>query len=166
MPRFFLAGQIPTPVPSTLGEWLLCLVVVLVILDKLKAIFWNSRKGDQYVDQAQFSELKETMANYVTRIELKRLEDNIATLTAEHKELSKYTHDRVHELASSINQVHVRIEVLHRELHRDIEQMSATITERIEAHAGKVAALAVLVDHVKELQANALTAREQASKRG
>jgi len=144
-------GQIPTPIPSSLGEWVISLAMILIILDRGKALFWpNKPRTEQYVDQTQFSELKETLANYVTRIELKRLEDDIANLTAEHKELSKYTHDRVHELASSINQIHVRIEVLHRELHKDIENLSREVT-----------ALTVLVDHVKEIQSNLLTLREQ-----
>lgn len=130
---------------------MLCLACVVIILDRCKSLFWpNKARSEQCVDHDEFQELKTTLANYVTRVELQRIEQQLTNLHTEHKELSKYTHTRVHEMMNSINQVQVRLEVLHRDIHKDIEVVASTILGRIDGLNTKMAAMAVSVENLQK----------------
>lgn len=154
------AIDVPSPLPGDFGNWLFCMAMFLIIIDRAKAAFWppktrhdeSATRSELHeelqamkplladrVTKAEFQELKGALNGYVTRVELQRIDQKLSELTQGHSELAKYTNTRMHEMTGTVSAVQLRLEVLHREIHKDIETSMGQILNKLEGLSTKFA---------------------------
>lgn len=142
-------SEAPNPTPGQLGTWLMCGVVILIIIEKVQAIFFKEKPTEQQtVRQSELQSLradltkdiadvKTSLASYVTRLELVRIEDQIRNVTAEHKELSKSTQQRYETLAKDIADMRVTQERLNGAIRDEAIQTRDLILAKLNDLKGK-----------------------------
>jgi small-conductance mechanosensitive channel len=129
---FGLVAQTPNPPVNELGLFVLCGVVALIAGEKLKNIFWPARaRGEEYVKQAEFAEMRATLSNYVTRLELQRPEQQIVSLSADYKELSRSMQERYETMNRNLQDVRLSVEAVRREIHEEFSKLADKLLDRI-----------------------------------
>ena len=160
-----LFAQIPNPEFSPFGGWMISLAMFILILDRGSSFVerlrnWGKKKEDtpvavdvsklievtdKFVELADFKEMKAQLGSYATRFEISRVEEQISSLTASQKELSKYTQDQVTKLTEATHRVEVGVERMHREVSENIhaafgKTMSVLdrINSRVSTHEAQI----------------------------
>jgi len=129
-----LFAQEPYPVITVgeIGTWVMGLALILLILDRAKSLFWPSKPiAEEYIRRAELEEIKNKLENFVTRLELQRLEQQIINLGNDHKDLAKSTQLKYDDMCKSINELRVSIEQVRREVHVEINGAVDRIISRI-----------------------------------
>lgn len=143
---------------ADIGMVLTALAVILLVIDRVKTIFWPSKPMDEeyvrkaelsqelteiktshskYVDDLkidsndQIKDLKEKMETFVTRLELQRLESQILVLVNDHKDLVKWTATKYDDMSRSISDLRVSIEQVRREIRVETDNAADKIIRHI-----------------------------------
>lgn len=128
----FAQESYPVVPVGEIGTWVMGLALFLLILDRIKSLFWpNKTLGEEYVRRAELEEIKNKLENFVTRLELQRLEQQIINLGNDHKDLAKSTQTKYDDMCKSINELRVSIEQVRREVHIEINGAVERIITRI-----------------------------------
>jgi hypothetical protein len=134
-----LFAQEPTITTHEIGSVVLALMVVALFIERIKALFWSHPSTpklpiprlEEYIKRAELDELKAKLDNFVTRLEMQRLEQQLINLSNDHKDLAKTTAQKNDEMCKSINDIRVSIEQVRREIHVETNAAADRIINRI-----------------------------------
>lgn len=130
----FAQEQVPTLSFSDIGMVVMAVMVILLFVERVKSLFWPSMpRSEEYVKRAEFEELKNKLDNFVTRLELQRLEQQMINLAQDHKELAKSTTAKYDDMCKSLTDLRVTIEQVRREIHIEVSGVADKIVNRIIA---------------------------------
>lgn len=130
--------------PQDIGVLILSVSVLVIMADRIKALFFPNKSIDQeLVRKADLAEYKTNLmsllATYVSRLEMQKLEskfeilsDNQKTIADSHKALGDFTQKNVQDLLEKINAIAIRIEVMHRDISKEVGASGEKVIARLE----------------------------------
>lgn len=148
--------ELPAPGAQELGNWLLSFALVLVIADRVRAIFWPHKpakeafvtkddvdklQGDHAVALDKLKtehmsalrelklEVERNLTQFVTRLEWRQLEQQIAQLNVDQRELAKSTLARYEQLNTTTVDMRVAVEALRGDLRRYLDLQTSLVEE-------------------------------------
>jgi hypothetical protein len=133
----YLFAQEPMPTPSMhdLGVVVMGVAVILLALDRFKAIFWPTVSHEEaFVRHIELEEIKTRMDNFVTRLELQRLEQQMISLAQDHKDLAKVSSAKYDEMCKAVNELRVTIEQVRREIKEETGRAADRIINHVLRH--------------------------------
>jgi hypothetical protein len=134
----FAQEPLPTVTPHEIGSVLMAVAIILLVVERLKALFWPLHaprspipRNEEYVKRAELDETKIKLENFVTRLELQRLEQQMINLAQDHKDLSKSTTAKYDEMCKSISDLRVTVEQVRREIHVETNAAADKVITRL-----------------------------------
>jgi hypothetical protein len=133
-----LFAQEPSVSAHEIGTAVLSMAVVMLLFERAKALFWPTAaprvpipRAEEYVKRAELEEIKAKLDNFVTRLELQRLEQQMINLGQDHKDLAKSTTIKYDEMCKSIDDLRVTVEQVRREIHVETNAAADKIISRL-----------------------------------
>jgi len=128
--------------PTLLGVLVLGIITLLNGALSIKHLF-EKRRDKESVPRSEYDELKarvtviETASNtfnsrlveYVTRRELDQLRDE---LSKQYSRIERYARARNHKLTERLGEIQLNVEVLHRNLQKEIGQLIGQVSDKME----------------------------------
>lgn len=90
--------------------------------------------------RSELIDLRTSLASYVTRVELQRLEQQLLTVISDHKELARTTQSQYQELQRTSGDMRVSQEALRREIREETSKVAAIVSDKIDELAVMFAA--------------------------